>query len=219
LAEAGWTDTDGDGILDKDGQPLSVTYETTDAALRRQVTAILAESMKACGIDAQLAYYPAGEFFADGPDGKVFGRRSDLAQFAWLTGVQPACELYVSDFVPGDPAETWISIMEPDVDGDGTPDERTFPMAWGGQNQTGYANAEYDQVCKTALSSLPGEPAYEENHKQAQVLFSQGLPVAPLFLRLKLAATRSDMCNFFMDPTANSEMWNIEEFGYGPLCD
>jgi hypothetical protein len=35
---------------------------------------------------------------------------------------------------------------------------------------------------------------------------------------LKLAATRTDMCGFIMDPTANSEMWNIEEFGYGEYC-
>ena len=39
--------------------------------------------------------------------------------------------------------------------------------------------------------------------------------MAPLILRLKLAATRTDMCNFIMDPTSNSEFWNIEEFDYG----
>ncbi len=32
-------------------------------------------------------------------------------------------------------------------------------------------------------------------------------------------ATRPDMCNSFLDPTIMSEMWNIEEFAYGPLCD
>jgi hypothetical protein len=47
---------------------------------------------------------------------------------------------------------------------------------------------------------------------------AEQLPVAPLFLRLKNAATRPDFCNFIMDPTANSEFWNIEEFDYGPTC-
>ena len=51
--------------------------------------------------------------------------------------------------------------------------------------------------------------------KEAQLIFGEELPVVPLFLRLKLAATRPDMCNFIMDPTNNSEMWNIEAFDYG----
>jgi peptide/nickel transport system substrate-binding protein len=83
---------------------------------------------------------------------------------------------------------------------------------------SGYSNPEYDAACKAALQALPGQPAYEENHLAAQLIFSNDLPVVPLFLRLKLAATRPDMCNFFMDPTADSEMWNIEEFGYGEGC-
>jgi peptide/nickel transport system substrate-binding protein len=220
MAEVGWTDTDGDGILDDGaGNKLAMTWETTNATLRQQYGQILADSLTQCGIEVTLNFYPANEWFADGPDGKLFGRRTDLGAFAWLTGVQPACELYKSDQVPGDPTATWISIMEPDVDGDGTPDERSFPSGWGGQNQTGFAMKEYDDACNLAITSLPGQPGYEEGHLESQRIFGENLPVVPLFLRLKLAATRPDMCNFFMDPTANSEMWNIEEFGYGPLCD
>jgi peptide/nickel transport system substrate-binding protein len=53
---------------------------------------------------------------------------------------------------------------------------------------------------------------------EAQRIFSEQLPVVPLFQAVKLAATRPDMCNFIMDPTANSEFWNIEEFDYGEGC-
>jgi hypothetical protein len=38
-------------------------------------------------------------------------------------------------------------------------------------------------------------------------------------VQIKLAATRSDMCGFIMDPTNNSEFWNIEEFDYGEGCE
>ena len=148
----------------------------------------------------------------DGPEGKLFGRRFDLGEFTWSTGVQPRCDLYLSSLVPGTEGETWVSIQ----DGE----ERTFGISgWGGQNNPGFANAEYDQACLNALGSLPGQPEYDAAHLEAQAIFAEELPVVPLFLRLKLAATRPDMCNFIMDPTANSEFWNIEEFDYGECAE
>jgi hypothetical protein len=36
--------------------------------------------------------------------------------------------------------------------------------------------------------------------------------VIPMFLRIKLAATAPYVKNFIMDTTANSEMWNVENF-------
>lgn len=213
LAEAGWADSDGDGVLDKDGVKLEVSLETTSAAQRQQATQILQQTMAECGIKVNLGYYPAGEWFADGPDGKLFGRRFDLGQFAWLTGVEPPCDLFASYNTPGDPEKTWIPIMDPAAG------PQTFPFGWGGQSETGYYNPEYDTTCKAATGSLPGQPEYDANHLKAQEIFANDLPVAPLYLRIKLAATRTDMCGFIMDPTANSEMWNIEEFGFGPLCD
>lgn len=218
LEEVGWVDADGDPTTPRvsqgvegvpDGTPLVVTYETTSATLRMQITQILQQSMAQCGIQADLAYYPASEWFADGPEGKLFGRRTDLGQFAWLTGVEPPCELYRSDGVPGAPDGTWISVLRPE---DG---EKTFPFGWGGQNNPGFYDPDFDAACNRAVTALPGQPAYEEGHLEAQIIFAEQLPVVPLALRLKLAATRPDMCNFIMDPTNNSEMWNIEEFDYG----
>jgi peptide/nickel transport system substrate-binding protein len=212
LAEAGWTDTDGDGILDNGaGQKLSLNYETTNATLRQQVTQILADSLSNCGVEVNLNYYPSSDWFADWPDGKLFGRQFDLGEFAWLTGVAPPCDLYISDQITGNIGDEWISIMDGQT--------RTVTAGAGGQNDPGFANEDYDKACLAALNSLPGQPGYEENHKLAQQIFAEQLPVAPLFLRLKLAATRPDMCDFIMDPTANSEFWNIEEFGYGSLCN
>jgi peptide/nickel transport system substrate-binding protein len=226
LDEVGWKDTDNDPSTPRvyqgdnknipQGTELTVAYETTNATLRQQVTQVLQQSLAQCGIKAELTYYPANDWFADGPDGKLFGRRFDLGEFAWLTGVQPGCDLYKSDGVPGpdydkanEKATTWVPIMDP------TAKPQKFAFGWGGQNDPGFYSTEYDAACNMGLTSLPGQPGYEQGHKQAQLLFGEGLPVVPLFLRLKLAATRPDMCNFIMDPTANSEMWNIEEFDYG----
>jgi peptide/nickel transport system substrate-binding protein len=188
-----------------------MAYETTTSTQRQQVTAVIQQSLAGCGIQANINLMPAGEWFADGPEGPLFGRRFDLGEFAWLTGVAPPCELYLSTETTGPGGESFISIQ--------TGEEVNYESGWGGQNDPGFVNAEYDAACKKAIQNLPGQPAYEEGHKEAQLLFSELLPVAPLFLRLKLSATRTDMCNFLQDPTANSEMWNVEEFDYGACSE
>jgi peptide/nickel transport system substrate-binding protein len=206
LDEAGWK-VGEDGIRVADGTNpnvpagtrLSVNYWTTNATQRIDATQLLSAGMAECGIETALEYWVPGEYFADGPEGPVFGRRFDIAQFAWLTGVAPPCDLWLSTQVPGEDLEL-------------------YPNGWGGSNDSGWANADYDAVCNAALQSLPGQASYDENHLAAQAIFATELPVAPLYLRLKLAGTRPDMCNFIMDPTANSEMWNIEEFDYGDSC-
>ncbi|HIE57367.1 MAG TPA: peptide ABC transporter substrate-binding protein [Anaerolineales bacterium] len=214
LESIGWVDDDGDpetprvaqGRTDvPDGTVLEFSYGTTNATQRQQATQVMAESMAQCGIKVNLEYYPASEWFADGPDGPLFGRKFDLGQFAWLTGVEPSCDLYLTEAIPGEGTNAYTG--------------EEFAYGWGGWNETGYGNEEYDLACNTAMQSLPGQDAYYENHIKAQEIFGRDLPVVPLYLRLKLAATRPDMCNFIMDPTANSEMWNIENFAYGPLCD
>jgi len=57
LEQAGWVDTDGDGILDKDGRPLeiSLTVPNISDSLERIVVAIRAQLMKV-GISLDLVY-------------------------------------------------------------------------------------------------------------------------------------------------------------------
>jgi peptide/nickel transport system substrate-binding protein len=214
LKEVGWVLGD-DGIrvaqgvegID-DGTRLEFNYWTTNATQRQQATQILAQTMAECGIQVNLEYWVSSEYFADGPEGPVFGRRFDIGQFAWLTGVEPPCDLYLTSQIAGPAGESAAYL----------PEGETL-CGWGCSNDPGFTNTAFDDACNAALSALPGQAAYDENHLLAQEIFSEELPVVPLYLRLKLAATRPDMCGFVMDPTANSEMWNIEEFAYGPLCD
>ena len=221
LEEVGWVDNDGDpetarvakGVANvPDGTPLEVTYETTTSGFRPEVANLLHESLAQCGIQTNIQNYHPAEFFADGPEGKLFGRRFDLGAYAWLIGVEPPCDLYLASQNPGPIGETWISIQESR--------ERIFgPSGWSAQNYPGFANDEYELACSTAKDSIPGQPEYEAAHLEAQKIFSEQLPVVPLYLTTKLAATRPDLCGFIMDPSANSEFWNIEEFDYGEGCE
>lgn len=202
LDEAGFVDSDGDGIReDPDGQPFAPELGTTAGnAMRQQLTQIFKENQLQCGIDVQLTYLPSAEWFADGPDGVLFGRKIDLGEFAWLTGVEPSCNLYLSSQIPGPPDETNPKTGAP------------YSSGWGGQNQTGYYSPDFDAACQMALGNLPGTDEYREGHLEAQRIFSQDVPIIPLFLRLKVGATRPEVLNYSIDSTQNSELYNIYEF-------
>ena len=202
LDEIGWMDTDNDLATPRvaqgvtgvpDNTLLEFNYETTNVPMRQQVSQILAQNLAECGIKANLDYHPASEWFANEPDGRLFGRLYDLGEGAWISGSEPPCGLYLSSELPNE------------------------ANGWGGLNFTGFNDPAFDNACLAAMQSLPGEEAYAANHLEAEKIFAEQLPAVPLFLRLKLAVTRPDMCNFVMDPTGG-EMWNIENFDFGEGC-
>lgn len=204
LDEAGWKDTDGDPNTPRqalgiptipDGTLLQVNYATTQAPLRMEVARQLTASLAQCGIQVNVQYYNAGELFAQGPQGPLFGRHFDLAQFSWESGTQPPCWLYESGQIP------------------------TAANNWLGVNVTGYTNPEYDAACLAARQTRPDQAdLYRERFVAAQRLFAQELPVIPLFFRLKIAISRPDLCGFEMDVSARSSLWNLENINYGEDC-
>jgi peptide/nickel transport system substrate-binding protein len=202
LDEIGWLDTDSNPSTPRvasgvsgvpDGTLLAMDYETTDSTLRQQVTQILAQSLAGCGIQVKLKSHPASEWFAPGPEGRLYGRLFDLGEFAWQTGIIPPCNLLLSSQIP------------------------TAENGWSGENP-GFSDPLYDAACDQQLQSLPGEDAYIQGAMEAQRIFVEQMPVVPLFLYVKYTAARPDMCGFWQDPTSTSEFWNVEAFDYGPDC-
>ncbi len=204
LDSMGWKDVDNDpstprvangisGILG--GTPLDLTYVTTGAVQRQQVAQILAESLNQCGIHVTVRYLDAEVLFAPGPEGILFGRAFDLAEFAMGTaGVETSCEWFTGSEVPN-AANSWIGV-----------------------NVSGYSSGVFDAACRVSLHSLPDEQAYAAAFRDTQSIFADDLPTLPLYWRLKVAASRPDFCNFNPDPTTASALWNIESFDYGANC-
>lgn len=207
LDTAGWLDHDASpdtprvaqGVLGvPDGTPFEFNYLTTGEAEKQLAAQILVESLAQCGIKMNVSQMPWEELLAAGPDGPVFGRNFDMAQFAWVTAVEPPCFLYTSAEIPGPYPE--------------------FAKGWGGANASGYSSPDFDQACQQAMTGLPDTTAYRDGHLRAQQIFAEDLPVIPLYLRLKLVATRPDLCNVVIDPSAESTLSSLETFDYGEGC-
>lgn len=205
LKQAGWVDADNNPATPlvaatvknvTVGTPLVVNYITTSALQRRQVSEILSKSLAQCGIGVNLMYYSQDELYAAGPDGLLFGRSFDLAEYAiGSAGTEPACSWFLSDQMPA----------------------RT--NNWLGLNISGYSNADYDASCRKAMNILPDQKNYKEAYAQAQSLYANDVPSVPLYMRIKAAATRQDLCNFALDAFATNDLWNVEELDYSSTCN
>jgi peptide/nickel transport system substrate-binding protein len=203
LDTIGWRDLDGNPATPRQavtvknvpaGTPLTLNYYSTAALQRRQVADILSKSLGQCGIGVNVQYYSQNDLYAPGPQGLLFGRRFDLIEYAMSTeGVEPPCDWFTGNEIPN-AADHWI-----------------------GTNVSGYSSTTYDAACHNAHLALPGEQAYSQAFQQAQSIFAQDLPSIPLYYRLKIAASRADVCHFDVDATANP-LWNIEAFDMGQGC-
>jgi peptide/nickel transport system substrate-binding protein len=69
LQDAGWVDSDGDGIREKNGRKLHLTWATNDRVLRTQVQAVGQQQLKDIGIEAELVNIPSDTFFGSYADG------------------------------------------------------------------------------------------------------------------------------------------------------
>jgi len=155
-------------------------------ALRTQYMQIWQQNLAGCGFMVNLENVPVGQYFSNGPDGPLLGRRFDVASFA--SSVEPSCERYLSNAIP------------------------SANNGWIGDNVSGFTNPHFDAACKRVLSALPGTADYIEGHQEAQRIFAEQLPVLPLFSHYTLAAIRLEVKDFVMDATEDSAMWNIEMF-------
>jgi peptide/nickel transport system substrate-binding protein len=207
LESLGWVDADQDvstpleavavlGITP--GTPLSFEYRVADDADRLAVAEIIKESLRQCGIQMQIVSQAFSEYLAPGSEGPVFGRRFDMAQFAWSMPNQPPCYLFLSDQIPGP-----------------FPD---YARGWGGANAGGYSSAAFDQACYTALTTLAEEPLHQSAYAQVQEIFNEDLPAIPLYWHFRVLLARPDLCIASEYKAQEELLQNIEEIDYGESC-
>lgn len=207
LEAAGWKDEDANPATPRlargvsgvpDGTPFEVAFLTSDEPEKQRVAQAMQTMLAGCGIKMNIDARTTDVVFAAGPQGPIFGRSFSLAQFGWVSAIEPPCFLFTTAEIPGPYPE--------------------FPRGWGGANAAGYSSPEFDRLCRQALAALPDAPAHQQAHFQAQAILAADAPIIPLYPRLKLVAARPDFCNLTVDPSSENALWNLEQFSYGATC-
>ncbi len=147
LDEAGWVDTNGDGIRDKDGVDLQLRYITNQRQIRMDVQAIVQQDFRELGIDVVLENYPSEVFFASyADDGPGARGRYDIQEFSNST-----------DFP--DPNTTRWTCAE--IPSDDKPE---------GINDQGYCNPELDELFAEQARTTEPQARIEIFHQIDQMI-------------------------------------------------
>ena len=157
LDEAGWSTMRGGVRHRADGQPLTLEIMTTAGnRLRELVQQVLQSQWKAVGVDARIRNEPARVFF-----GRTMTERRfpAMAMYAWISAPEhvPRTTLH-SQHIP-------------------TPDNN-----YAGQNYTGYANPEMDDLIERIEVEL-NRDMRRDLWRRLQHVYATDLPVIPLYFR------------------------------------
>ncbi|MEM7336326.1 MAG: ABC transporter substrate-binding protein, partial [Chloroflexota bacterium] len=202
LDETGLIDQDGDGLRERRAfgeeliiTPISITLGTDDVTpLRRQINEQVQANLQQCGIGVALYESPVQDWYADGPFSPLFGRRFDLGTFAWLSRIEPPCNLYLSSNITG-------------------PEEEGFG-GWNNVNATGWLNEAFDTACETAQSEFIETAEYTTNHQEAIRIFTQELPMMPLFSRVEIILHDPTVTGLTVDVTQRLPLWNAAQLDW-----
>jgi peptide/nickel transport system substrate-binding protein len=199
LEDMGWKDDDQDPSTPRIAigvknvpytTPLSLTLLESGSDESSLTASMIKDQLSDCGIEISIEVLPPGEMFAAGPEGPIFGRKFDLALFAWSVDHYHLCRIFLTDEIPGQYPQ--------------------FSKGWGGTNATGFSDDEFDQACVTLSTSLPDSEQTLEVISQVQQTFQKNLPAMALFFRRDIILANPDIEELVSG--RYEPLWNLEDF-------
>jgi peptide/nickel transport system substrate-binding protein len=191
LDMAGWIDSDGDGVRDKDGVALSLLFQTSTNAVRQDFQALIKQWWSQIGVETELRNIDASVFFGSDP-----GSPDTFQKF--YADVQ----MYARNFDGTDPAAylaNWQCDKTP------TPENQ-----WQGSNISRYCSEAYDaliaQMQQTADISARAAIARAMNDRLMQEFI-----LLPLVDRGRVAAHANSLGGVRLN-VWDSELWNIADW-------
>ncbi|MDD6337486.1 MAG: ABC transporter substrate-binding protein [Lentisphaeria bacterium] len=113
LAEAGWKDTDGDGVLDKDGKPFQFTViYTNSSATDQKLLPILKEDFARAGVKLEILSLEWSVLLE-----RIDKRQFDAVRLAWRMSISnDPYQIWHSDNLKVEASSNFISFANPEAD-------------------------------------------------------------------------------------------------------
>ena len=191
LDEAGWKDGDGDGVREKGGVPLHLTFQTSINSIRQDTQRLIQLWLSSIGVEVELEIVDSSVFFSSDPDNPKtrFHFYSDLEEFR--TGNRnPDPIAYMKSWTCDEIAQESNN--------------------WSGANIERWCDPAYDALYEQLTKELDPE-IRKQLFIQMNDMLIEDIVVIPLADRATLHGVGNDMEGVVLTPW-DSATWNIKDW-------
>ena len=188
LDEAGWKDTNGNGIRDKNGIEMSVVFQTSVNPLRQKTQAIIKRDLQDLGFEVELKSIDASVYFSSDPSSEdtVEHFYTDLQMYTTgNTNPDPGAymQFYLCESIP------------------------QKSNSWQGDNHARYCNEAYDNLWRESTQELDPKKR-EQLFIEMNDLLVDEVAVIPLVHRANVTAFSNDITGYELTPW-DMRTWDI----------
>ncbi len=188
LDEAGWRDTNGNGIRDKNGIEMSLLFQTSVNPLRQKTQVVIKQGLQSIGMEVELKSIAASVFFGSDPSSNdtVEHFYADLQMFTTgNTNPDPAAYLnfYTCNQIPQKATN------------------------WAGDNNSRYCNPEYDKLLQQSTVELDTQKREKIFIQMNDLLVDEAVGI-PLVHRADVVAFGNNITGYELTPW-DMRTWDI----------
>jgi peptide/nickel transport system substrate-binding protein len=192
LDEAGWVDSNGNGIRDKDGVELSILFQTSTNAVRQDFQALIKQWWSEIGVETELRNLNASVFFGGDP-----GSPDTFQKF------YADVEMYANNFDGTDP-QAYLAMYR-------CGNEPKPESQWQGENINRFCDPEYDKLVAELSKTSDLETRYALAKKMNEMLTKESYTIVPLVDRGRVSAHSNTLGGVVLN-TWDSELWNAADW-------
>ncbi|MEM9978107.1 MAG: peptide ABC transporter substrate-binding protein, partial [Cyanobacteria bacterium P01_D01_bin.2] len=188
LEEAGWVDSDGDGVRDRNNQPLQLVFQTSIGTIRQATQTLVQEQLAAIGIDILIERVRAEDFFsADPTQTKSINHfYADMQEYAIGNDI-PDPMIYMGWWTCDN-----IAAMD---------------NGWQKPNNARYCNPEYDKLWQAAQTERDSDRR-QELFRQMDRKLAEDVAVLPIVHRALSNAVSDRITGYTFTPW-DASTWDI----------
>lgn len=191
LTQAGWEDSNGNGIRDKDGVEMQVVFATSVNPVRQKTQTIIKQAFKSIGIGVELKSIDATIFFSGDPANPDTLNRFNFDLQEYTTGNDsPDPTTYMKDWTCGEIAAEANN--------------------WQKQNYSRYCNPEYDALWEKVTTELDPAKRSKLFQQMDELLFADAA-VIPLVARADANGVSNRLVGLESTPW-DASTWDIKNW-------